>query len=101
MDYVPVAVGSAVGLADGIIGQVGALNKYSYAHTVFRAAVFGVGLAGEFLDWPADINYALMTASTAMIASRLPAAFAGGPKSLGEVIQMGTAVLPVAAAAFV
>lgn len=97
-DYTPVAVGAGVGLLDGLVGQIPSLAAMHYSHTAFRLLAFATGVAGEFLDWPEDINYALMTASTALVSSRLPAALSSGAAGFTDLVKGGASLVPVAVA---
>lgn len=83
MDRSPTAVellvAIAVGIGDGLVGQVHATDQFSFAHTAYRGAVGVAGVAGAATGrLPDSVSHALMIASVALLASRVPAAVSAG-----------------------
>lgn len=75
MKYTPVLVGAAVGFVDGELNNVSSIAQHKYAHGIFKFGCLFAGLAGEmFFDWPANVDYGLMTAASTLIGARIPAA---------------------------
>ena len=72
-------VAALVGIGDGIVGRVPAVDKYPSVHTIYRLTAFGVGAAGALTEkLPDQVSSPMMIASTALLASRIPAAVTGG-----------------------
>jgi hypothetical protein len=80
MNYTPLGVAAAVGLADGAMEKgVVSTNGVSYGHLIVElGAVAGGFYAHHSQRLSPNTNYALMTAGTALFFSRLPLAFKTG-----------------------
>ena len=72
-------VAIAVGIGDGLVGQVHATDKFSFAHTAYRGAVGVAGVAGAASGTiPDPVARAMWISSVALLASRVPAAVSAG-----------------------
>lgn len=72
-------VALAVGLGDGIVGQVPFVDKYPTVHTIYRLGALAVGAVGAVTERiPDEIAGPMMISSVALISSRVPAVVAGG-----------------------
>jgi len=72
-------VAIAVGIGDGIVGRVPAVDKYPSVHTIYRLSAFGIGAYGALSEkLPDQVTAPMMIASATLLASRIPAAVSGG-----------------------
>jgi hypothetical protein len=83
-DAVPLVVGAAVGLGEGLLGTTAYQAAHKHTFTIYRSIVIAAGLVGEVTQkTSADINYGLMTSGIALFAQRVPAAFTQGSAAFG------------------
>lgn len=77
--FIDLLVAVAVGIGDGIVGRVPAVDKYPSVHTIYRLSVFSAGAAAAITEkLPDQVSSPMMIASAALLASRVPAAVSGG-----------------------
>jgi hypothetical protein len=76
---VELLVALAVGLGDGLVGQVPFVDKYPTVHTVYRLGTLAAGAVGAITERiPDAVAGPMMISSVALLASRVPAVVNGG-----------------------
>jgi hypothetical protein len=74
----PAVTGLAVGIGDGLVGQIPIVDKYPSIHTIYRLLIASGGVLGLALGWDEGLTDSMISGSLALVGARIPAVVRSG-----------------------